>query len=120
MAECPLDSEKFAKNWEKEGENQEKAGKNQEGSFTLPLLTDRAGYATGIDKAFVMKLSTKTLLLTVDKHCKHHDKVSTKTLAVRSLTMLLFCTFLPQNKCPGCRESLWIISFKKWKQIHVV
>ena len=52
----PLYSEKFAENQEKEGENQEKAGKrgkigkkrkNREGSFTLPLLTDRAGYATG-------------------------------------------------------------------------
>ena len=40
------DSEKFAKNQEKEGTNQEKLRKkrkNQEGSFTLPLLTDRAG-----------------------------------------------------------------------------
>ena len=51
-AEYPPDSEKFAKNWEKEGKNQEKEeksgrkGKNREGSFTLPLLTDRAGYAT--------------------------------------------------------------------------
>ena len=45
----PFESEKFAKNQEKEGENREKAGKkrkNQVGSFTLPLLTDRAGYAT--------------------------------------------------------------------------
>ena len=52
-AEYPLDSEKFA---EKEGKNQEKEGKiakklgrkgkNQEGCFTLPLLTDRTGYAT--------------------------------------------------------------------------
>ena len=46
----PLDSEKFAKNREKEGENQEKKEeigkkrKNREGCFTLPLLTDRAGY----------------------------------------------------------------------------
>ena len=37
----------------KRGKNQEKEGKlgrkekNPEGSFTLPLLTDRAGYATG-------------------------------------------------------------------------
>ena len=51
--EADLDSKKKnAKNWEKEGENQEKAGKggkkrtNWEGSFTLPLLTERAGYAT--------------------------------------------------------------------------
>ena len=49
------DSEKFAKNLEKEGKNPEKSGtrvrigkkrQNWEGSFTLPLLTDRAGYAT--------------------------------------------------------------------------
>ena len=49
-AECHPDSEQIAKNWEKEGKNQEKLGKkkkNREGSFTLPLLTDRAGYATG-------------------------------------------------------------------------
>ena len=51
-AECPpLDSEKFAKDWEKRtksgkrGKYREKR-KNWEGSFTLPLLTDRAGYAT--------------------------------------------------------------------------
>ena len=46
------DSEKFAKNQEKQGENWEKEeklgrkGKNWKGSFTLPLLTDRAGYAS--------------------------------------------------------------------------
>ena len=36
------DNEKFAKNGEKEG----KKRKNREGSFTLSLLTDKAGYAT--------------------------------------------------------------------------
>ena len=47
------DSEKFAKNREKLGkigkteEKSGRKGKNREGSFTLPLLTDRAGYATG-------------------------------------------------------------------------
>ena len=51
------DSEKIAKNREKSGKIQEKSGKkrgtigkkmqtNREVSFTLPLLTDRAGYAT--------------------------------------------------------------------------
>ena len=57
--ECPPDSERFPKNWEKEGKNQEKSekigekeeksgrkDKNGEASFTLPLLTDTAGYAT--------------------------------------------------------------------------
>ena len=48
------DSEQNAKNREKEGKigklgkkrkNREK-GKNREASFTLPLLTDRADYAT--------------------------------------------------------------------------
>ena len=51
------DSEKFTKNREKEGkirknrgkeEKSGRKGKNREGSFALPLLTDRAGYATGI------------------------------------------------------------------------
>ena len=48
----PLTAKNLPKNQEKEGENQEKEGKigkkrkNHEGSFTLPLLTDRAGYAT--------------------------------------------------------------------------
>ena len=58
----PPGSEKFAKNREKEGkirknrgksgkngEKEDKSGrkgKNREVSFTLPLLTDRAGYAT--------------------------------------------------------------------------
>ena len=40
--------EQIAKNWEKIWKKEEKSGrngKNQEGSFTLPLLTDRAGYA---------------------------------------------------------------------------
>ena len=44
----PPGSEKIAKNREKEGKNQEKIGKerkNREGSFTLPFLTDKAGYA---------------------------------------------------------------------------
>ena len=40
------DSEKIAKNQEKEGKYQEK-GKNRESFFTLPLLADRAGYTTG-------------------------------------------------------------------------
>ena len=44
------DSEKFAKNREKEGTNQIKSGKKRKNRevffFTLPLLTDRAGYAT--------------------------------------------------------------------------
>ena len=35
----------------------------------------------------------KALVPIVDKHCKHRDKVWTKILAVKSLTMLLFCTF---------------------------
>ena len=48
----PLTAKKFAKNREKEekirkkGEKSGRKGKNREGSFTLPLLTDRAGYAT--------------------------------------------------------------------------
>ena len=43
------DSEKFAKKREKIGKKRKKSGrkgKNRESSFTLPLLTDRAGYAT--------------------------------------------------------------------------
>ena len=54
MAECTLDSEKFAQNREKEGQNQEKLGKKRtklrrkaKGSVTLSLLTDRGGYAQG-------------------------------------------------------------------------
>ena len=65
-AECPFDSKNFAKksgnrgekrkkmgksrkggkNWEKE-EKSGRKGKNQEGFFTLLLVTERAGYATG-------------------------------------------------------------------------
>ena len=54
-----MTTKKIVKNWEKSGK-EEKSGKNQEkeekserkgqnrvGSFTLPLLTNRAGYATG-------------------------------------------------------------------------
>ena len=52
---APLDSEKFAKNRKKrkkirkkqeKGGKSGKRGKNREGSVTLPVLTDRAGYAT--------------------------------------------------------------------------
>ena len=39
-------SGKEGKNQEKE-EKLERKGKNQKGSVTLPLLTERAGYATG-------------------------------------------------------------------------
>ena len=42
-------SGKRGKNQEKSGKKEEKSGrkgKNREGSFTLPLLTDRASYAT--------------------------------------------------------------------------
>ena len=55
--ECHLDSEKLAKNQEKEGKIRKNRGKkrknreerqNREGSFSLPLLTDTAGYATGV------------------------------------------------------------------------
>ena len=52
----PLTAKYLLKNREKEGkksgkiggkkEESGRKGKNQEGSFTLPLLTDRAGYAT--------------------------------------------------------------------------
>ena len=52
---APPWQQKTANNLEKEGENQKKNGKrgkklgkkkNQEDSFTLPLLTGRAGHAT--------------------------------------------------------------------------
>ena len=53
---CPHDSKKNCpklgktgkKKWEKEKKREKKGrkGKNQEGCLTLPLLTDRAGYAT--------------------------------------------------------------------------
>ena len=56
----PLDSKKNAKYRENIGKKREKIGKkmknheekakNREGSFTLALLTDRAGYATGWDR----------------------------------------------------------------------
>ena len=39
-------SGKIGKKREKSG----KRGKNQEGSFSLPLLTDRAGYAPGFQQ----------------------------------------------------------------------
>ena len=70
-AECHP-SEKFAKNQGKERENQEKVGKKrgnwekeeklgkgkkQESSFTLPLLTDRAGYATEV-RVVAMQVGT--------------------------------------------------------------
>ena len=66
------DREKIAKNQEKEGRNQEKLGKNQENQekrgkiwkkqqksgsfFTLPLLTERAGYASAFKCLIVQTL----------------------------------------------------------------
>ena len=44
-AKIAKNQEKIRKNWGKE-EKLGKKGKNQEISFTLSLLTDRAGYAT--------------------------------------------------------------------------
>ena len=62
----PLTAKKIAKNWEKEGKNQEKSGKqveklgrkgkNREGSFTLPLLTDKAGYATDNGQCWLLRM----------------------------------------------------------------
>ena len=48
----PPDSKKFAKKREKIRKSQEgkKKGKNWEGSFTLPLLTEKAGYVTAANK----------------------------------------------------------------------
>ena len=49
---APLNSEKIVKNREKREKSGKREGKsgrkgqNREGSFTLPLLTNRAGYAT--------------------------------------------------------------------------
>ena len=65
-------SEKFAKNLEKRGKNQEKRkkeeksgrkGKNREGSFTLPLLTDRASYAAEFCVKFEHDLSIDVYIL---------------------------------------------------------
>ena len=55
-----------AKNLPKSGENQEKLerkGKNRESSFTLPLLTDRAGYATEFKVTVHYGLWAKTIQL---------------------------------------------------------
>ena len=67
-AECPpppFDSEKFAKNSEtreKIRKMREKEGKNQEGSFTLPLLTNRAGYAAAGPYSCSSTVSLRMLL----------------------------------------------------------
>ena len=57
----PWQQKKNGKNLE-EGENQEKRGKkirkkrkNREGSFSLPLLTDRAGCATALSKIITLR-----------------------------------------------------------------
>ena len=74
---APLDSEKFAKNREEEGENQEKtrkSGKNREGSFTLPLLTDRAGYATALLQNFAKLDSFHKRQTCLQKKLKETDK----------------------------------------------
>ena len=49
---------KIEKKGEKDGKKREKIGKkrkNREGSFTLPLLTDRAGYATDAQKLWIKR-----------------------------------------------------------------
>ena len=58
--ECLPDSKKSAKNWGKIKKKEEKSwrkGKNREGSFTLPLLTDWAGYATAPTTTFLFPFS---------------------------------------------------------------
>ena len=87
------DSEKFAKNLEKSGQNQEKLGKksgkirkkeetsgrngkNLEISFAQPLLTDRAGYATGV----------ATLNLALPPPCKQTNKQKTLLMMLFLLT----------------------------------
>ena len=47
---------KRGKNWEREKKSGTK-GKKQEDSFTLPLLTDEAGYATAYDTGFLTLIS---------------------------------------------------------------
>ena len=78
-AGCPLDSEKIVKNLEKEGENRENKRKNWENIEKkmknreekakigkvlshLPLLTNRAGYATGVICITYNSLSAVKLL----------------------------------------------------------
>ena len=64
------DSKNFAKNLEKEGQIRKKEeklgrkGENRGGSFTLPLLTDRVGYATHY-KATISWLKGTILLLSL-------------------------------------------------------
>ena len=67
----PLTAKKIVKNREKEGKIREKRGKirkklrkrgkirkkNQEGSFTLPLRTNRAGYATALPIQIRLKVT---------------------------------------------------------------
>ena len=58
--------QKSGKNQEKSGKNQEKSGRkgqNRGVSFTLPLLTDRAGYATGVARVYF-------LLFVIDLICE--------------------------------------------------
>ena len=72
-----LTAKENAKYQEKEGENQEKVGKkgrNQEQKeksgrffFTLPLLTDRAGYATG-GPLLIAMMCTPVMLSTADSN----------------------------------------------------
>ena len=58
---------KFAKNWEKseksrkEREQIREKEENREGSFTLPILAGRAGYATGNWKVPWKKKSPKSI-----------------------------------------------------------
>ena len=80
-AECPPQR----KICQKEGENQEKQEKrektgkigekfrkkrkNREGSFTLPLLTDRASYATAVDSVWVDSDGEKKKVLFMGLPC---------------------------------------------------
>ena len=73
------DREKFAKNQEKSGKigkkrkNREEKAKNWEGSFTLPLLTDRAGYATALDFSSLMKVREQNPQGRTSFHCPKID-----------------------------------------------
>ena len=61
--------EKIRKKREKEGEKSGKKSKNREGSFTLPLLTDRTGYADESDRIKIAEICFPSWMNMLEKRC---------------------------------------------------
>ena len=103
--------------WEKSGkkENSGRKFKNREGSFTLPLLTDRAGYDTDSNtkkpKSRVLQSQVCYLNTVLLKHTSHSSALN--AFACLYLTIFFFSTtnLLKKTQCPGYAQIIRYLPF---------